>query len=57
VGAPALACRVGLERVTLINDLEAAAYGVAGLGPQDLVTLNPGKPDPRGIWAGSAPPS
>lgn len=32
-----------IEKVTLINDLEATAYGLAGLGPDDFIMLHPGK--------------
>ena len=32
------------ERVELVNDLVATAYGIAGLEPQMTVTLNPGLP-------------
>jgi glucokinase len=35
-----LARQLDLARVELINDLEANAYGVAALGPEDLVPLN-----------------
>jgi len=39
---------LGLETVTLINDLEANAYGIAALEPQDFVVLNEGVPDAEG---------
>jgi glucokinase len=42
VDAQALASVLGLGHVTLINDLEALAYGVALLAPSDLVVLHPG---------------
>jgi glucokinase len=29
----------GIEKVTLINDLEATAYGLAGLQPEDMFTI------------------
>lgn len=35
---------LGTERVDLINDLAATAYGIADLGPDALVTLNEGRP-------------
>jgi glucokinase len=35
-----LAHRLGLPSVDLINDLEANAYGIAALAPDDLVALN-----------------
>jgi len=37
-----LASELGLEQVSLINDLEALAYGIPSLGPSDLAVLNPG---------------
>lgn len=38
-----LAKEVGLKYAWLLNDLEANAYGIAALKPQDLVALNPGE--------------
>lgn len=38
---------VGLPRVRLMNDLEAAAHGIAVMRPQDLEMLYAGVPDPR----------
>jgi glucokinase len=43
-----LASLVGLDTVWLINDLEAQAYGIAGLKDEDFVTLNTGAPDAEG---------
>jgi glucokinase len=37
----------GFQTVFLINDLEAAAYGVLTLEPAEMVCLNPGRPAPR----------
>ena len=34
-----LAGELGLETVTLLDDLEANAYGIAGLEPQDFFSL------------------
>jgi glucokinase len=34
--------------VWLLNDLEANAYGIAALAPEDFVVLNPGEPDAKG---------
>jgi glucokinase len=34
---------LGLRQVGLLNDLEAVAWGVAALGPEDLATLHPGE--------------
>lgn len=43
VDAGHLAGQLGLRRIGLINDLEAIGYGLAQLGPEDLVTLNQGR--------------
>ncbi len=43
-----LAAVLGLDRVALVNDLYANAYGIAELGPDDLVTLNAGDPHAGG---------
>lgn len=51
VDARQLATQLALERVELINDLEAHAYGIALLEPQDFVTLNNGEPDASGSAA------
>ncbi len=39
-----IARALGTERVELINDLAATAYGIADVGPEGLATLNEGKP-------------
>ncbi len=44
--ARALAPRLGAPRALLVNDFAAAARGTTLLGPEDLVTLQPGEPDP-----------
>jgi glucokinase len=44
VRATTLASEVGLASVSLINDLEANAHGIALLSESDLVTLNAGVP-------------
>lgn len=46
-----LASLLDLPQVRLINDLEANTYGIAALGPHDLLTLNAGTPDPTGTIA------
>jgi glucokinase len=51
VDAAELARLLGLPAVELINDLEANAYGIDLLAPQDLAVLNPGTPDPTGTIA------
>ncbi len=48
VDAAPVAALLGLERVLLLNDLEANAWGIAALGPDDLHLLNEGRPDARG---------
>lgn len=45
---PSLAKVIGVSRVKLLNDLEAAAYGMLFLGANERVTLNPGKADALG---------
>lgn len=47
IDGAALARRFGIPTVTLLNDFEAAAYGLAALGPDDLVTLQRGEPQPQ----------
>jgi glucokinase len=48
VDSASLAEVLGLQSVDLVNDLEANAYGIAVLGPQDLAVLHPGAPDAGG---------
>lgn len=48
VDARLLARQLDLERVLLINDLEANAYGIAQLAPEDFVVLNEGEPNASG---------
>ena len=48
VDAETLAHELGLEKVGLINDLEANAYGIAALEEKDFAVLNAGAPDSRG---------
>jgi glucokinase len=42
IRAAELAASGGIARVRLVNDFAAAALGVLALGPEDLVTLQPG---------------
>ncbi|HEY4745659.1 MAG TPA: glucokinase, partial [Desulfuromonadaceae bacterium] len=51
VAADELARTLGIAAVQLINDLEANAYGIDLLEPEDLAVLNPGVPDPDGTIA------
>jgi len=44
----ALAALFGFERVTLINDLEANAWGIGALNASDFYPLNAGSPDAEG---------
>jgi glucokinase len=44
VDARQLSRETAIKNVWLINDLEAHAYGISDLDPDDLITLNPGKP-------------
>lgn len=48
VDAKKLAAQLGIERVGLLNDLEANAYGIAALEEKDFVVLNEGAPDAVG---------
>ena len=48
VDSSVLARRLGLPKVSLINDLEANAHGIAVLKPEDFVSLNAGVPDAVG---------
>jgi glucokinase len=48
VDARELTHELHVETVKLLNDLEAFAYGIAMLAPEDLVLLNPGAPDASG---------
>ncbi|MGB7921838.1 MAG: glucokinase [Pyrinomonadaceae bacterium] len=43
VSTSALVETLGIERVGLINDLEATAYGIQALGPTQFRTLNSGR--------------
>ena len=48
VDAGSLARRLGLERVLLLNDLEANAWGLAALPDGDFAVLQAGRPIPTG---------
>jgi len=48
VGAATLADAIGLDRVLLLNDLEANAWGLAALAPEDFHVLNEGRRDAVG---------
>jgi len=48
VDAAALQAELGFQRVSLLNDLEANAYGINTLQPHELLSINP-KADPRQI--------
>ncbi|MBI3971109.1 MAG: glucokinase [Chloroflexi bacterium] len=48
VDARQLAAHLGIAGVGVINDLAANAYGIAGLAPADLATLNAGTADTDG---------
>lgn len=48
VDAGHVARNLGIPEVSVINDLEATAYGIDVLQPQDLVTLAAGAPDAKG---------
>ena len=44
----AIAALFGFERVALINDLEANAWGIGALGENDFCIINGGSPDAEG---------
>jgi glucokinase len=49
VNAALLQAELGLQKVSLLNDLEANAYGISTLQPQELLSLNPtGNPNQVG---------
>jgi glucokinase len=48
VDASEMAKATGVKQVILLNDLEATAYGVAGLTEDDLAVLHAGDPDEGG---------
>jgi glucokinase len=41
----------GIAKVRLINDFQGVSYGIEALGAQDLVALQPGRPQERGTRA------
>ena len=47
VDGASLARILGIERVVLLNDLEATAYSLAHLQPSEFCTLNAGTPAPQ----------
>jgi glucokinase len=51
VDAAEIAASLGLARVGLLNDLEANAWGIRALGPNDVEVLHPGDPDAEGNQA------
>jgi glucokinase len=51
IDADLLRQALGMRQVSLLNDLEANAWGIAGLGPDDFASLNPGAPDASGNGA------
>jgi glucokinase len=48
INAAALASRFGITRVSLLNDLEATAWGIGALDAADFHTLNRGRAAPAG---------
>jgi glucokinase len=51
IDVPSLAAEIGIPRTTVINDFHAVGYGVQRLSPADLVALQAGEPDERGVIA------
>jgi glucokinase len=50
-----IATATGVRQVGLINDLEATAYGLAGMEEKDFLVLHPGEPAIQGNMAVLAP--
>jgi glucokinase len=48
VDAAELAAQLRIARADLLNDLEANAWGIGALGPDDFLTLNSGAPNAQG---------
>src|ERR1044072_4007083 len=48
VSDESLARALRLQHVQLVNDLEATAFGIEELSPEQLYTLNEGEADPAG---------
>ncbi|MGH9865757.1 MAG: glucokinase, partial [Candidatus Acidiferrales bacterium] len=55
VDARLVAQRIGIPSITLINDLEANAYGIATLAPADFAVLQRGEPGAKGNCAVISP--
>lgn len=51
IDSQSLASTFGYGVVKLLNDLEATAYGIDTLAPEQLVVINAGEPDPAGNMA------
>ena len=51
ISAAAIASRFRLQRVSLLNDLEATAWGIQALGAEDFHVLNPGSAHAAGNQA------
>jgi glucokinase len=51
VNVRTLAEEIGIPRTKIINDLHAVGHGVQRLGPADLVPLQTGEPNERGVIA------
>lgn len=48
IDAAALEARFGFRHISLLNDLEATAWGIAAFGEKDFVTLHAGEPGAQG---------
>lgn len=55
VNASAIAGAIGIERIKLLNDLEAMAYGLLTLGQSDMRVVKSGHSEPNGTVALIAP--
>ncbi|HWK88851.1 MAG TPA: glucokinase, partial [Longimicrobium sp.] len=49
--AARLAESLAVDRVLLVNDLQATAYAIPHLGPEQVAPLLPGEADPEGVRA------
>ena len=55
ISAAAIRSSTGIEEVYLINDLEANAYGLGVLGPENFRMIHEGDPEPEGNAAMISP--
>ncbi|MDH5546639.1 MAG: glucokinase [Gammaproteobacteria bacterium] len=51
IDSQTLGHELAISRIKLINDFQAIGYGIASLSANDVITLQPGKPDRHGTQA------